>query len=176
MRVGCGILNRTILWYPSSLTQKSANYQRLQSNFVMHVAGRDIGQNWNLILLVLALRLVRGTLKDWRPGSWENDSEMTTITSALGSHDQKVVCFVVSQNLTRKALVYRWLLRLLIGPIGCIFPQFQWITYDVYHLIYRSNLVIAQKNLCINCQLELSARLMVTRSCFKRGKTAAESN
>jgi len=70
--------------------------------------------------------------------------ETTTITRSLGSRDQKIVRFVVShQNLTKKVLIFHWLLRLLIGPIRCIFPQFQWITYDVWHLIYHPNLFFA---------------------------------
>jgi len=71
---------------------------------------------------------------------------MTTITRVIGSHDQKVIYIVVSrQNFLRKVLISCRLLLLLIGHLCCLFPQFQWIAYDVYHFIYYSNLYIAQE-------------------------------
>jgi len=57
----------------------------------------------------------------------------------------------------RKVLISRRLVRLVISPICCLFfLQFQWITYDVYHLIYHPNVFIAQDHFWINCQIELS--------------------
>ena len=47
----------------------------------------------------------------------------------------------------RKGLTYRWLLRLLKSAICCLLPQFQWITYDVYPIIYHPNLFIAAEHL-----------------------------
>ena len=81
---------------------------------------------------------------------------------------RKVVCFVMSsQNLARKVLVKHWLLRLLIGPICCIFHQFQWIAYNVYHLICHLARLL---RFWVKCQLELNKRPVMTKSCFKRGK------
>jgi len=64
----------------------------------------------------------------------------------------------------------------LIYIFCCIFQQFQWITYDVYHLIYHPDLFIVQEHHWINCQLELSTRLVMTHLCFKRGKTTPGSH
>jgi len=89
-----------------------------------------------VIFAVKRNRVYRETLR--------NDYRYEGFIRALRSCDQKVIGSVVNcQNLTRKVLVCHWLLQLLIGLIRCIFPQFQWVTYDVYHLIYHPNFFIA---------------------------------
>ena len=65
------------------------------------------------------------------------------------------------QTLMRKALDSHWQLRILLSPICCLFSKFQWILYDVYHLIYHPTSFIAQEHIWINCQIELSTRLMM---------------
>ena len=57
----------------------------------------------------------------------------------------------------------------------CIFSRFQWITYEVFWLIYRTKLFIVDEQLWINCQVVFSMRLMVPRSRFKRCKTSQDS-
>jgi len=60
----------------------------------------------------------------------------------------RVVCFVVNrQNLLRKVLISLWMLRFVISPSCCLSSQCQWITYDMYHLIYHPNVFIAQEHL-----------------------------
>ena len=92
---------------------------------------------------------------------------MTTITRALGSRDEER-CPLCSE-LTSNALVSRWLLRLLISPICCIFPQFQWITYDVYHPLDHPSLFIVQESLGVNCHLEFSTSLYDDSFMFHAG-------
>jgi len=83
---------------------------------------------------------------------------MTTVMRVLGSR-------VSRPDLTRKVLVSGWLLRLLTGPIFCIFSQF-----------YHPSPFIAQQHLWINCQLELSTKLMLAQSSFKRVKQLPYGN
>jgi len=97
--------------------------------------------------------------------NWDLAHERTSpkwlpLRVVLGRVTTEVVCIVVScQNLSRKLLGSRWLLRFVISPICCLFSQFQWITYDAYYFICHPNAFVAQEHFWICCQIELSTSL-----------------
>jgi len=79
---------------------------------------------------------------------------------------RKVVCTEVNRQNHGNGVHCYWLLWFLVDFICCKFSQFNWITYDFDPLIDHLNLLIMQENLWITSQLELTIRLVMTRSCF----------